>query len=166
MRSGPLTNGSRRAVRVDDLPAARRSAKQKRLVPAAVYLPTIRPDRCAELDVSQRPRELAFHVSLNIAELEIQSVQRFAFRLDVVLDKVSKTLILAARVDKARPVLAEKMRVKWRAVGVFPSTLDGVNDRLDLGIILIRPGSRCNGGGNCRQEEYGLKYDSMRIHGV
>jgi hypothetical protein len=78
------------------LPLAVDASKQKSLVSPVVYLPPVSVDGGFDLDIGNRPREIALHVCLDVTENQIKPVQRIAFGFNVMNDQIIKTFVLAA----------------------------------------------------------------------
>ena len=64
----------------------------------------------------------------DVAKREVKTIQRVAFRFDVMRDQIVKTLVLPATLDIARALEIKKVLPKRRAIGGFPTALDRLND--------------------------------------
>jgi hypothetical protein len=119
------------------LPLAVDASKQKSLVSPVVYLPPVSVDGGFDLDIGNRPREIALHVCLDVTENQIKPVQRIAFGFNVMNDQIIKTFVLAATLYVTRALEVEKVLPKWCAVGRLPTALNRLHDideRLIVGI--------------------------------
>ncbi len=54
----------------------------------------------------------------------------------MVLDEVGQSNILSARFDISRTFVVKEVFAEWCAIGLLPTTFDGIENRLDL--ILVR----------------------------
>ncbi len=75
-----------------DFPVAVDATKQERLVASIVYFPALSFYPYLELDVRNRPGEIAFTVGFNIAHVHFKRTQGITLWLCMVVNPIAKTV--------------------------------------------------------------------------
>jgi len=91
--------------------------------------------RQLNIRVDDSPREVLFEVGLDIRESEPQA--QLCLRLDVVLDEVTQTDVLAASLEIASTLPVQEMHVEGSPVTVLPTDPNVLQDCLDESRIVI-----------------------------
>ena len=75
-----------------DFPVAVDATKHERLVASIVHFPAISFYRYLELDVRNRPGEIAFNVGFNVVQVQFKRLYGITLWLCMVINPIAKTV--------------------------------------------------------------------------